>query len=92
MTGEPYDAEIVDAVAVLGEPRVIERPRARGMLAPMVVQTAAVAGASMVAGATAVALARRGKTKRLQRRSKATAPVLASRSFLIDVHMLGDRR
>jgi hypothetical protein len=93
VTGEPYEAEVVDAVAVLDEPRVIERPRARGMLGPMVVQTAAVAGASMVAGATAVALARRGRTRRSRRRrAKSLPPVLASRSFLIDVHILGDRR
>jgi hypothetical protein len=93
VTGELYDAEVVDAIAVLDEPRVIERSRARGVLGPMVVQTAAVAGASMVAGATAVALARLGKSRRLQRqRAKAMPPVLASRSFLINVHLLGDRR
>lgn len=92
MTGEPVDAEIVDAIAVLDEPRAIE-PRTRGPLGPMVAQTAAVAGAGMVAGATAVALARRGRTRRLERRrSKMLPPVLASRSFLIDIHMLGDRK
>ncbi|MGI8729524.1 MAG: hypothetical protein ACR2LK_05965 [Solirubrobacteraceae bacterium] len=93
MTGEPSDAEVVDAVAVLDEPRAIASRRSRGALAPMVAQTAAVAGASMVAGATAVALARRGRTRRLKRRrSQALPPVLASRSFLINVHVLGERK
>ena len=55
-------------------------------------QTAAAMGVSMVAGATAVALVHRRRTRRLaRRRRRILAPVVASRSFLIDVHMLGER-
>ena len=85
--------EEVDAVAVLTEePRAVEPVRSAA-LAPVAVQTAAVVGASMVAGAAAVALAHRRKTRRIaRRRRKALAPVLASRSFLVDVHVLGERK
>ena len=80
------DGEIVvlDAEEVL----VPRRPP----LSPMLVQTAAAMGVSMVAGATAVALMQRSRTRRLaRRRSRMLPPVLASRSFLIDVHLLGER-
>ena len=89
MTEPPY--EVYDGVAVLDEePTVIERQRAP--LSPVLVQTAAAMGVSMVAGATAVALVHRRRTRRLaRRRRRILAPVLASRSFLIDVHVLGER-
>jgi hypothetical protein len=82
--------EVVDGIAVLDPPRVLE-PR-RPPLSPVLVQTAAAMGVSMVAGAAAVALVHRRRTRRLaRRRRKVLAPVLASRSFLIDVHVLGER-
>ena len=85
MTREPQDEpEVVDGVVVL-EPQ-------RAPLSPVLVQTAAAMGVSMVAGATAVALVHRRRTRRLaRRRRRILAPVVASRSFLIDVHMLGER-
>jgi hypothetical protein len=83
----PY--EVYDGVAVLDEPRLIEAQRPP--LSPMLVQTAAAMGVSMLAGATAVALVHRRRTRRLARRRRVVAPVLATRSFLIDVHMLGER-
>ncbi|HEY1538669.1 MAG TPA: hypothetical protein VGF63_04660 [Solirubrobacteraceae bacterium] len=87
------EPELIDGVPVLVEPRVVEPPRGRGPLSPLVVQSAAVAATSMVAGATAVALVRRSKGRRRARRNgRVLAPVLASRSFLIDVHVLGDRK
>ena len=88
---EPDDEpEIVDGVVVLDAPRALEAQRPP--LSPMLVQTAAAMGVSMVAGATAVALVHRRRTRRIARsRRKALAPVIASRSFLIDVHMLGER-
>ena len=90
MNEEP---EVLDGVAVLDDPHVIEPQRARTALSPMVVQTAAAAGVSMLAGATAVALVRRRKGRRLARhRRRGVGPVLATRSFLIDVHMLGERK
>jgi hypothetical protein len=82
--------EVVDGVAVLDPPRVLEPQRSP--LSPVLVQTAAAMGVSMVAGAAAVALVHRRRTRRLaRRRRKILAPVLASRSFLIDVHVLGER-
>ncbi len=88
------EPELVEGIPVLAsEPRVVEPARARSALSPLVVQSAAVAATSMVAGATAVALVRRGKGRRKARRNrKVLAPVLVSRSFLIDVHVLGERK
>jgi hypothetical protein len=88
----PLDWERVDGIALLDddEPRAIEPQRPP--LSPVLVQTAAAMGVSMVAGATAVALVHRRRTRRLaRRRRRILAPVVASRSFLIDVHMLGER-
>ncbi len=78
---------------MLDEPGVLDPARGRSPLSPMVVQTATAAGVSMLAGATAVALVRHRKASRAaRRRSRAVGPVLATRSFLIDVHMLGERK
>lgn len=91
MSEEP--PELLDGVPVLVEASVVDPPRSRGALSPLVVQSAVVAATSMVAGATAVALVRRGKGRRRAcRNRRALAPVLASRSFLIDVHLLGERK
>jgi hypothetical protein len=90
-----YEAheEVVEGVAVIDEPHVVEPRSAAGMLTPAVVQTAAIVGVSMMAGATAVVVARRRKLRRLaRRRRRVLAPVLASRSFLVDVHVLGERK
>ena len=88
------EPEVLDAVAVLhdGEARPIEAVRPAVALSPAVVQTVAVVGASMVAGAATVAIVQRRRTRRLaRRRRRVLAPVLASRSFLVDVHVLGER-
>ena len=93
MTQPPYDAERVDAIAVLEDQPPLEQQRGYVALSPAVVQTAAVVGVSMVAGATALALVKRRRVRRLaRRRRRILAPVLASRSFLIDVHVLGERK
>lgn len=82
--------EFVDGLVLLDPPRVLQAQRPP--LSPMIVQTAAAMGVSMVAGATAVALVRSRRTRKIARsRRKSIGPVLASRSFLIDVHMLGER-
>ena len=86
--------EVLDGVPVLRDVTVrpIELLRAPGALSPAVVQTAALVGASVVAGAATVALAQRRRTRRMARRRRRTfGPVLASRSFLVDVHVLGER-
>jgi hypothetical protein len=98
MSDEPrqvFDgAEVLDGVPVLSENgHHVEPLRPAGMLTPAVVQTAAVVGASVVAGAAAVAIVHRRRARRLaRRRRRMLGPVLASRSFLVDVHVLGDRK
>jgi hypothetical protein len=91
---EVFDgAEVIDAMPILSENgRHVEPLRPAGMLTPAAVQTAAVVGASVVAGAAAVAIVHRRKARRLARRRRMLGPVLASRSFLVDVHVLGDRK
>ena len=89
----PVEGEVLDGVPVLhdGDARPIEPIRAAA-LSPAVVQTVAVVGASMVAGAATVAIVQRRRTRRLARkRRRVLAPVVASRSFLVDVHVLGER-
>ena len=91
---EYEDIEVLDAVPVLrgATARPIALLRAPGALSPAVVQTAALVGASVVAGAATVAMAQRRRTRRIaRRRRRMFGPVLASRSFLVDVHVLGER-
>src|SRR3954453_14888348 len=94
------DGEVVNGVPVLAdETREIEPERAPGALSPATGQTAAVVGASVVARAPAAlsagaalvaataafALGHRRPARRLaRRRRRMLAPVLASRSFLVD--------
>jgi hypothetical protein len=84
------DAEEVDAVPVLSPPAPIEPRRPAGQV--VVRQAAAVAVGSFAAGIATVALARAHKGRRARRRGRRTmAPIVASRSFLVDVHLLGPR-
>src|SRR5882757_2073272 len=92
---EVFDgAEVIDAMPILSENgRHVAPLRTAGVLTPAAVQTAAVVGASVVAGAAAVAIVHRRKARRLaRRRRRMLGSVLASRSFLVDVHVLGDRK
>ena len=90
---EDADAETVDGI-VVREARPL--PVARSTQA-VVVQAAAVAVTSFVAGAATLAVVhhRRGtKARRPAVRRAKAAPVLevvATRSFLVDVHQLGPR-
>jgi hypothetical protein len=91
-----------DLLPVLAEVRPLESQAARStevdrpMSASPAVQAAAVAATGFVAGATAVALARRHAARKanpaLRRRRKKrgtdVGEVLASRSFLVDIHLL----
>jgi hypothetical protein len=90
-----YEDEVLDGVPVLREApgaRPVATVRTPGALSPAVVQTAALVGASVVAGAATVALAQRRRTRRIaRRRRRMFGQVLASRSFLVDVHVLGER-
>jgi hypothetical protein len=90
------EPEIVDGI-VVHEPAPVQRRS----VSPVTVQAAAVAGASLVAGATAVVLAKgvaraarspRRNRRRLGGRRKGTRlDVVATRTFLVDVHLV-DRR
>lgn len=93
----PADAEIVgeeetiDGVPVLAEVRTIEPVAAPALPA---VQAAAAAATGFVAGAATLALVRRHSARKLaQRRSRPRRAaeglsVVASRSFLVDVHLI----
>jgi hypothetical protein len=85
--------EVLHGVVLNGaSARRIEPVRPPGALSPALVQTAAIVGVSVAAGAATVAMVHRRKARRLvRRRRKVLAPVLASRSFLVDVHVLGER-
>ena len=85
------DVEEVDAVPVLSQGRVLEPQRPAGQV--VVRQAAAVAATSFAAGVVTVALARAHKVRRARRRSQRAlaGPIIASRSFLVDVHLLGPR-
>jgi hypothetical protein len=85
------DVEEVDAVPVLSEAGTTLEPR-RPAGQVVVRQAAAVAATSFAAGVVTVALARATKVRRDRRRARrAMAPIVASRSFLVDVHLLGPR-
>jgi hypothetical protein len=84
------DVEEVDAVPVLAEAGPLEPRRAAGQVVAR--QAAAVAATSFAAGVATVAIARAHKVRRARRRTqRAVGPVVASRSFLVDVHLLGPR-
>jgi hypothetical protein len=87
--------EVLDGVPVLREvsgARAIAPARTPGALTPAVVQAAAIVGAGVVAGAATVAMAQRRRTRRVaRRRRRMLGQVLVSRSFLVDVHVLGER-
>lgn len=83
------DEEIVDGLPVLAETRTLEPVAAAALPA---VQAAAAAATGFVAGAAALALLRRHSSRRTARarvrRAPVGLPVVASRSFLVDVHLL----
>ena len=88
---EPEDVEEVDAVPVLAaDGAALAAQRSQG--AVVVKQAAAVAVGSFAAGMATVAAVRMGKSVASRRRSRKRLPVVASRSFLVDVHLLGDKR
>ncbi|HVP03147.1 MAG TPA: hypothetical protein VMT10_11300 [Solirubrobacteraceae bacterium] len=85
------EVEEVDAVLV-SEPRVLPAPRTPAQLATT---PAALATTSFLAGiATAVIIARRRASRSQRRLARRGArprglDIAASRSFLVDVHLLG---
>jgi hypothetical protein len=86
------DVEIVDGLPVVAEVRTIERAAPASLPA---VQVAAVAATGFVAGAATVALVKRRAARKMvrngrggSRRAVDLLPIAASRSFLVDVHVL----
>jgi hypothetical protein len=86
------EAETVDGLPVLAEVRAIDR------VAPVValpaVQAAAAVATGFAAGAATIALVnRRAARKRLRgRRRIDRLPIVGSRTFLVDVHMVAKPR
>jgi hypothetical protein len=86
------EEQTATAEVVASEPRVIEPAKPAGQI---VTQAAAVAATTFVAGAGIAAVLRgrraRGGILRPRRRRR-DLPVVATRSFLVDVHVLDPRR
>jgi len=82
--------ETVDGVPMLAEVRAIQTHSPASLPA---VQAAAVAATGFVAGAATLALVRRHTARKLARsrtprRALDALPIVGSRSFLVDVHLL----
>lgn len=81
--------ETVQGVPVLAEVRAVQSHSPASLPA---VQAAAVAATSFVAGAATLALVRRHAARKLARRQPRRAvdalPIIGSRSFLVDVHLI----
>ena len=80
------EAEVVDGLPVVAEPRSIEA--ARPLMAAR--QAAALAATGFVAGAATAAAVqrRRGRGLRRRRKSGGVGQIVASNSFLVDVHLI----
>ncbi len=86
------DEEIVDGLPVLAEVRPVAGPPPAALPA---VQTAAVAATGFVAGAATFALLRRHSARRILRAQRSAPrravdmlPVVGTRTFLVDVHLI----
>jgi hypothetical protein len=85
------EGELVDALPVLAEVRVVERTVPSVLPA---VQAAAAAATGFVAGAATIALFKRhsarknARAKITNRRVPNGLPIAESRSFLVDVHLI----
>ncbi|MDQ3091994.1 MAG: hypothetical protein M3R46_10130 [Actinomycetota bacterium] len=92
MTVEPQRLPAAPVEEVYGE--LADRPDTGGALAQPTVQAAAVAATSFVAGLATIAAwkGRHTRRARRRRRAKGLGPIVSSRSFLVDVHVLGQRR
>jgi hypothetical protein len=82
--------ETVDGLPVLAEVRTIERGSPASLPA---VQAAAAAATGFVAGAATIALVNRRAAKKVARRTVPRRaadmlPIVASRTFLVDVHLI----
>jgi hypothetical protein len=89
--GSVQDEETVDGLPVLAEVRPIERVPPTSLPA---VRAAAAAATGFVAGAATIALVRRHSSRKLaragrnHRRAVDMLPIVGSRTFLVDVHLI----
>ena len=86
---EEGQEETIDGLPVLAEVRTIERVAPVALPA---VQAAAAAATGFVAGAATLALVKRRSARKLartQRRPVSMLPIVGSRTFLVDVHLVG---
>lgn len=90
--GAEAEGEVVDGLPVVAEVRTIERATPVSLPA---VQAAAAAATGFVAGAATVALVKRRAARRIARnrrggprRAADMLPIVATRSFLVDVHVI----
>jgi hypothetical protein len=85
----PVAEETVEGMPVLAEVRAIQAHSPASLPA---VQAAAVAATGFVAGAATLALLRRHSARKLARsrprRALDALPIVGSRSFLVDVHLI----
>ncbi len=91
MQSDSDQEEAVDGLPVLAEVRTIE-PVSTGGTLPAV-QAAAAAATGFVAGAATIALVKRHSARKLARRSNSRRavdmlPIVGSRTFLVDVHLI----
>ena len=89
---EQTEEQVATAEVVASEPRVLEPAKPAGHV---VTQAAAVAATTFVAGAglAAVLRGRRARGGILRpRRRRNDLSIVATRSFLVDVHLLDPRR
>jgi hypothetical protein len=84
------DIETVQGELVVAEEQTGDLEAARPALPPAAV-AAGVAATGFAAGMATVAVVRRRKVRRAAKRRSPLGKVVASRSFLVDVHVLGDR-
>jgi hypothetical protein len=92
-SGAVSEEETVDGLPVLSELRTIERGAPAYLPA---VQVAAAAATGFVAGAATIALVKRHGARKIARarpsaprRAVDILPIVGSRTFLIDVHLVG---
>lgn len=91
LEGPALAEETVESTPVLAEVRAVQ---AQSAVALPAVQAAAVAATGFVAGAATLALVRRHSARKLARsrqprRALDALPIVGSRSFLVDVHLIG---
>jgi hypothetical protein len=91
LEGPVAPEETVQGVPVLAEVRAIQ---SHSPVTLPTVQAAAVAATGFVAGAATLALVRRHTARKLARsrgprRALDALPIVGSRSFLVDVHLIG---